>query len=546
MKKLIFIVIVLITTHSLLPQVISPRKYSKLNVNNISTWFGWNGVNDMKPNMALSSFEFPKGSNKFCFFNTGLIFVGKFDNELRAGGSWYRSSLTPGWIEDNNSPADTSNPKVRIYRSRKNFMTDDLSFEANDEGLEISKLKENYQKDQKEWPAEKGAPYEDVNNDGRYTYGIDIPGIPGAYQTIWYACNDFDHGSTNIYESKFTNVEVQLTAWVYKNEELFNDCIFKKYKIINRNQNQTIKEMYVGFFADPDIGNGGNDLLGCDSTFSYGFVYKGSDTDIEYGQYVPATAVILLQGPVVEDQNSYGIINGNKIAGYKNLGMTSLSSILPGDISPLEDPDNNYLRIFNNMLHGLSYHGFDRINPITKQKTNYLYSGNPLTKIGWVDSDALDKNFYLSSGPFDLKPNGVQEITFAQLVAQGRIRDGGLLLMINQVVEIQNAFIDSLYRYPHLEKIREDLVPEYFHLSQNYPNPFNPTTRIEYDLPVKGYVKLEIYNILGQKVDELVDGEREPGRYSVEFNSKNLASGVYIYTVRAREYIKSRKMLLIK
>ena len=89
-------------------------------------------------------------------------------------------------------------------------------------------------------------------------------------------------------------------------------------------------------------------------------------------------------------------------------------------------------------------------------------------------------------------------------------------------------------------------LPTEFTLYQNYPNPFNPATTIRFDLPVAGRVSLAVYNILGQKVAELVNGHREAGRYSVNFDASRLASGMYIYRIQAGNYSKVHKMLLIK
>jgi hypothetical protein len=83
-------------------------------------------------------------------------------------------------------------------------------------------------------------------------------------------------------------------------------------------------------------------------------------------------------------------------------------------------------------------------------------------------------------------------------------------------------------------------------LYQNYPNPFNPVTTIKYDLPNTSEVSLIIYDILGRKVKELVNTKQQAGRYDIQFNASNLASGVYIYQLVAEKYISSKKMILLK
>jgi hypothetical protein len=89
-------------------------------------------------------------------------------------------------------------------------------------------------------------------------------------------------------------------------------------------------------------------------------------------------------------------------------------------------------------------------------------------------------------------------------------------------------------------------IPSTFALHQNYPNPFNPSTTISYDLPVRARVKLVIYNLLGQEVATLVNGEQEPGRYNVKFDASGLPSGIYFYRLEAGKFVDVKKMILVK
>ena len=89
--------------------------------------------------------------------------------------------------------------------------------------------------------------------------------------------------------------------------------------------------------------------------------------------------------------------------------------------------------------------------------------------------------------------------------------------------------------------------PRDFSLSQNYPNPFNPSTNIEFELKENSKVKLTVYNILGEEVAELVNGEINAGVHKVEFNGANLASGVYVYKFDAgNKFTETKKMILMK
>jgi len=107
--------------------------------------------------------------------------------------------------------------------------------------------------------------------------------------------------------------------------------------------------------------------------------------------------------------------------------------------------------------------------------------------------------------------------------------------------------IDTDGKFEYSKVIEVDLgSPTKFELSQNYPNPFNPSTTISFSLPQSGNVKLTVYNLLGEQVAELVNGFREAGIYTINFNAENFNSGFYIYKIEASSFIKSRKMILIR
>ena len=96
-------------------------------------------------------------------------------------------------------------------------------------------------------------------------------------------------------------------------------------------------------------------------------------------------------------------------------------------------------------------------------------------------------------------------------------------------------------------------LPKSFSISQNYPNPFNPTTKIDYQVPTDARVILEVYNIAGQKVAELVNKDQSAGFYTVNFGGAgNLSSGVYIYKMTASDkatgsnFSAIKKMMLLK
>jgi len=95
------------------------------------------------------------------------------------------------------------------------------------------------------------------------------------------------------------------------------------------------------------------------------------------------------------------------------------------------------------------------------------------------------------------------------------------------------------------------IIPQVYTLHQNYPNPFNPITSLKYDLPEQAQVTLTIYNLMGREITQLVNTTQEAGYRSVQWNAtdmhgKPVSAGVYLYQIRAGEFVQTRKMVLLK
>ena len=93
---------------------------------------------------------------------------------------------------------------------------------------------------------------------------------------------------------------------------------------------------------------------------------------------------------------------------------------------------------------------------------------------------------------------------------------------------------------------KSNQVNNSFSLYQNYPNPFNPTTTISYQLPFNSHVTLKVYDILGKELTTLVNEEKAPGTYRINFNAKDISSGIYFYQLKVGNFIETKKMELIR
>jgi autotransporter-associated beta strand protein len=105
---------------------------------------------------------------------------------------------------------------------------------------------------------------------------------------------------------------------------------------------------------------------------------------------------------------------------------------------------------------------------------------------------------------------------------------------------------DGLFKYSQSVEVEVENAPHAFSLSQNYPDPFNPTTTINYSLPSDEKVRLAVYDILGNEVGVLVNGEQTAGSYQAAFSGANLASGIYFYKLESSGQTIIKKMILLK
>ncbi len=112
---------------------------------------------------------------------------------------------------------------------------------------------------------------------------------------------------------------------------------------------------------------------------------------------------------------------------------------------------------------------------------------------------------------------------------------------------IESGFLaDTLFRSVVTSIAEHGDVPIEYALQQNYPNPFNPSTTIRYGLPNRSHVTLTVFNTLGQQTAILQNGEQEAGYHEVQFDGKNLSSGVYFYRIQAGDFMATRRLLLLR
>lgn len=460
----------------------SQPEYTIFNINNISTYLRNNGQSDLSVS-GNSGFEYPLGSGKHLIFESGFLFGGKIDGNIRIGGSTYMSGLVPGRIIKEGTAENPELPHVRIFKVRRDYSTADLSDEITiykdsvdgkltyTQNLSASKALEQYKKDWDEWPAEYGAPFEDVNNNGIYEPDSDIPGIPGADQTIWFVCNDLNEEVTrNFFGSPPMGIELQVTVWGYRDINIYSNTVFKKYLMINKS-GKKLTDMYASMWSDPDVGDATDDYVGIDTTMNLAYSYNGDSKDAAYGINVPAVGFKLIQGPIVDGAlNQEARIKDRIVKGKKNLPYTSFSFLVGSD-PVYNDPNfGNYtegtIEVYNLMQGKIGASGQSFINPNTGNPTKYCLAGDPVFQSGWVDGQLHppgDRRMIASSGPFEMAVGDTQEIIYAQIAAGGENTLSG-----NFVVNLLKSY--------------SEIVSKTFYGSSNIPPPNLKSTSLDKEI----------------------------------------------------------------
>jgi hypothetical protein len=394
---------------------------SFFDINSIYTVFKYDGISDIDVNEANSGLVYPKGSGKTAVFQSGFLWgvLIPGDPQPRVGGTAYRTGLVPGRITNSGLPTsqligeDINADDVRIFRVRSDVYpggpTVNLDLDAASENTSASALRAQYETDWTNWPWQKGAPYDDVDGNGSYDPTIDIPGVPGANQTIWFVANDLDINQAKFpYGAAPIGIEMQETIWGYSQSGALGSMFFRKYKIINKS-NTPFNEMYVSMWSDVDLGNASDDFAGCDTLLSLGYCYNANANDPTYSPLPPpAVGFDFFQGP---------ISNGD------TLGMTAFYYFARGDaavVDPTQGDIQGSTQFYNFFQGKIGLTGDPFIDPNTNLPTKFALSGDPQAGTGWLDGQLLpagDRRIGSASGPFTMAPGDTQEVVVAEIVA---------------------------------------------------------------------------------------------------------------------------------
>ena len=158
--------------------------------------------------------------------------------------------------------------------------------------------------------------------------------------------------------------------------------------------------------------------------------------------------------------------------------------------------------------------------------------------------------FSVDSTQFNIAPGSSRDmsITFSPTDVVEYV--GEMLIASNDpLIDTMRIALSGIGEVP--VGIEDNNLPTEFALGENYPNPFNPSTQIDYQVPEPAVIRLAVFNILGQRVRVLYDGDQQPGFHTVRWDGRNdygdpVGTGVYIYRLETRDFVETRKMVLMK
>ncbi|HEY3156850.1 MAG TPA: hypothetical protein VGK76_09560, partial [Candidatus Eisenbacteria bacterium] len=340
-----------------------------------------------------AGFFYPKGSTKTAVFAAGPWIGAKVNGQVRVAVGEYSQEYVPGPML--NGTFQTDNARFKNYKIVRGDKTS---------------------ADYLNWPVDQGAP-------------VDSTGAPALLgdMMIWSVYNDADpEVHSNLAGStEPLGVEIQQTTFAFNRSGALGNIIFVRYKLINKGGN-TLDNMYVSAWSDPDLGGFTDDLVGCDTTRSLGFCYNATNADQQYGSTPPAVGYDFFRGPIVPS-GTPGV--------FDTLGMTSFNKYINGTDPRGADQTYNYMQGLN--ANGTPVHVF---NDTTQAITRFQVSGDPVAGTGWLDSSPADRRLELSTGPFTMAPGDTQEVTIAIIVGQGTDRLSSVTDLKNKDNQAQIVF----------------------------------------------------------------------------------------------------------
>ncbi|MFZ1289663.1 MAG: YCF48-related protein [Melioribacteraceae bacterium] len=347
--------------------------------------------------------------------------------------------------------------------------------------------------------------------------------------TAWVASVKNNGGNTTLYKTIDGGV-----TWTIKQSSNENECFYNAVKFYDKDHGILYGDPENGYFTIYTTEDGGETWLRTDSS------------------KIPSP-----------NGAEYGVINNLAISGnYAWFGTQNDNNGINARVFRSEDRGKTWSAIpieeysfINTISFSTDSYGIIVCN---NNEVGYTRDGGLTWKIQWVpligssSSFATASSFILVGGPWsnistdggvtweqqETNARGFEAVSFANSFNGWTVGFMG---------EIYKWIGDALPDLPvSLNDKFENNVPSEFKLEQNYPNPFNPSTTIEYSIPQKSQVIVQVYDLLGREITTLINEEKAAGNYSVKFDGSNFNSGVYFYKLTVGEFSNTKKLVLLK
>ena len=322
--------------------------------------------------------------------------------------------------------------------------------------------------------------------------------------------------------------------------------------LVGQNRIGTIRDSHaeVEVTGQRDVGGlvgeneEGGTVIGCSAT-------GDASTTVDDGHDVGGLVGANRDGSVFEsfatgNVSARGDRAGGLVGQHMNAGSAIADSYATGNVSGREMVGGLVGRNRQNATVWTSYSTGKATGELARYTAAFVglnIEGGALSNSYWdVESSGTEKG----AGPFSA--DGISGLVTAQMT--GRAALANMAGFDFDKVWVLNEGYPALH-WEDVEALPTNIepiveLPEYFRLEQNYPNPFNPSTSIEFSLPKNSKVTLEIFTVQGQYIATLMNGIRDAGVHTILFDASNLASGLYMYRIRAEGFAQVKKMLLVK
>lgn len=189
----------------------------------------------------------------------------------------------------------------------------------------------------------------------------------------------------------------------------------------------------------------------------------------------------------------------------------------------------------------------------------YISNTGPLQGFtGFINTTNADTGHIRFNGAKPTGQNGVFDVlvvTFAVIGSPGQSTNLDLeytamaaaytFSNLLQYLNVESGIV-TISGATGIDDLLDDQIPSRYTLLQNYPNPFNPATHIRFGLPKASTVEIDLFNVMGQKVDTILDEYKRAGYHTINFDASHLASGIYFFSIKAEEFKDVKKMILMK